>query len=320
MKFTNKNDIPLPLAVWLATDNYDYIDDEKYISATSLLKSTQQIILNSRTKREDRISDVYSQLASKMGSSIHDSIESSWLTNHKTALASLGYSEKIINRILVNPTEEELLSVKRPIPVWLETRSIKELEGYKIGGKFDIILNGEIYDIKTTSVYTYMTGRKDQDYIKQGSIYRWLNPEKLTGDQIHIQFIFTDWDSGGYKRNANYPKQRILNYSLNLLPIPVIEEWILNKVKEIDKYWDYPAEQLPKCSDEDLWKSPTVYKYFADPSNRTKSTKNFDNLMEANTHMYNKASGIVIPYQGEAKACKYCSGASLCAQLKELNG
>ena len=49
MKFTNKNNIPLSLAVWLVTDEYDYVDKPNYISATSLLKPTRQLVLSKRT-------------------------------------------------------------------------------------------------------------------------------------------------------------------------------------------------------------------------------------------------------------------------------
>ena len=48
MIITNNHGISLPLAVWLLHDDYDYVKDENYISATSLLKSTKQIILSKR--------------------------------------------------------------------------------------------------------------------------------------------------------------------------------------------------------------------------------------------------------------------------------
>ena len=42
-KYTNKDNISLPLAVWLMHDSYDYDKRENVISATSLLKPTRAL-------------------------------------------------------------------------------------------------------------------------------------------------------------------------------------------------------------------------------------------------------------------------------------
>jgi hypothetical protein len=49
--YKNESDIPIIMAVWLAHDEYDYVDDPNYISATTLLDSTRKIILSGRVQQ-----------------------------------------------------------------------------------------------------------------------------------------------------------------------------------------------------------------------------------------------------------------------------
>jgi hypothetical protein len=53
-KYTNNTGIGLSMAVYLATDNYDHNHDPRTISATTLIKSTKQIILGERVRIAER--------------------------------------------------------------------------------------------------------------------------------------------------------------------------------------------------------------------------------------------------------------------------
>ena len=105
-QFTNETGVSLDLAVWLLHDEYDYIDKDNYISVTSLMKPTRMIILGSRVSSGDRQIDVSDFIASALGKSIHDSIEKGMDDGSENKLKRLGYSENVIDRILVNPTHE----------------------------------------------------------------------------------------------------------------------------------------------------------------------------------------------------------------------
>ena len=70
MQITNNHEISLPMAVWLLHDEYDYIREENYISATSLLRSTKQIILSKRVPSEAREADVVDFLAARFGHAV----------------------------------------------------------------------------------------------------------------------------------------------------------------------------------------------------------------------------------------------------------
>ena len=147
--YTNNTNIPLSMAVWLATDSYDYSDDPNQISATSLLKPIRAIVLARQNKELDKVAEISGLVASKMGTAIHDSIEASWLSDKlQDTLKALGQSDKVIKRIKVNPLPEEL--EEDTIPVYMEQRVSKDLLGFKISGKYDFVINGRLEDYKTT--------------------------------------------------------------------------------------------------------------------------------------------------------------------------
>lgn len=319
MRLTNIHGISLPLAVWLLTDDYDYINEENYVSATSLLKSTRQLVLSRRVIKEDREVDLSDFLASRMGSAIHDSQEKAWKVNGKRAMQLMGYPAAVYENIAINPTQEQLDANKDIIPIWIEQRSFREIlvgnTTYKIGGKFDQVIDGRLFDTKTTSVYTYLFGGKDDDYAYQGGIYRWLNPELITNDHIFIQFVFTDWQRARSVGDDNYPKTKTLEYPVEMPSIEVTEAFIKAKLQELIRYQDAPDEQIPYCTDKELWKSENTYKYFSDPTNK-RATKNFESdRAAAYAFMASKGGkGVVKEIAGEVKACGYCPAFSVCKQ------
>lgn len=323
MKVTNTSDISLAMAVWLLHDEYDYVNDKaNYISVTSLLKSTKQAVLAGRIPYEERAVDVQDFIARSYGHAIHDSIERAW-TSHEgrsRALKLLGYPQSVINRVLVNPTPEQLAAIPDPIPVYLEQRAFKEVTvngvTFTIGGKFDMIADGIITDHKSTSAFAWMAGTRDDDHQKQVSSYRWLNPDKVLEDHADINYIFTDWSRAQARASTKYPQKRVERKKLELMSMADTEAWITSRVAEIYACWNLPEEKIPACTDKELWRSDPVYKFYAD-ANKTsgRSTKNFDNKAEAMQFQSSKGGGgIVITVPGEAKACSYCAAFDVCKQ------
>ena len=311
-QYLNTSQVPLSLAVFLASDSYDH--EENVISATTLLKPIRQVILSSRIAKEDQSVDLIQMLPSRMGSAIHDAIETSWTTNYDRAMAALGYPKKIIERVIINPNQEEELP-DWAIPIYLEQRAYKQVGKYRVSGKFDFVGEGFLEDFKTTSAYTYIRGSKDEDFILQGSIYRWLNPKIITRDQMAIQFIFTDWSKAKAMADPKYPKQRTVRKVFDLKSVSETDRYVHQRLHLIDQYWDTPEHSLPQCSDAELWRSDPVFKYYKNPDKLSRSTKNFDSRQEAYIRLAEDGGkGTVIERPGEVTACKYCSGFSLCSQ------
>lgn len=316
-RYSNVSEVPLSLAVFLATDTYDHNPDPFTISATELIKPLRQIILGSRVPPEENVADLTQMVSSRMGSAIHDGIERSWKTNHKQALQLLGYPDRVVQRVKVNPDPEELTD--DVIPVYLEQRATKQIGRWTISGKFDFVGDGQVEDFKSTSVYTYLMGTNDERYVWQGSIYRWLNPAIITKSQMAIRFLFTDWQASKAKVDPNYPPYRFHSKVFDLKSIPETEAFIRQKLQLIDQYWDAPEDQIPYCNDTDLWRSEPVWKYYKNPQKMNRSTKNFTSKQEAYIRLSQDGNvGVVIEQPGQVTACKYCKAFSVCSQKDAL--
>jgi len=316
-QYTNVSAVPLSLAVFLATDSYDHNADTSTISATALIKPLRQIVLGGRVSSQDAAVDLIQMVPSRMGSAIHDCIEQAWKTNYKGALKTLGYPDKVIERVAINPKPEELQD--GTIPIYLEQRASRQVGRYTISGKYDFIGDGRVEDFKTTSTYTAIHGTNDDKYILQGSIYRWLNPSLITKDEMAIQFIFTDWSKAKAMQDPKYPQQRIQQKILPLKSINETDVFIKNKLAQIDKYWETPESEIPLCSDEDLWRSEPVFKYYKNPAKTVRSTKNFTNKQDAYIQLAQDGNvGIVKEVPGQVTACKYCQAFSICSQKDAL--
>lgn len=323
MKYTNEENYTLSIAAWLGADSYDHQPvSGPYISATGLLKPIKIQVLSQRNQvqraknKEEEIKDLSSLVPSRLGTAVHSDIEKVWKTRYRESLLSLNYSKKIVERIKVNPKPEEL--TKDTIPVYMEQRAFKKVDGVTIGGMYDFIGNGVLEDFKTMGVYGYMKGDKDEEQRMQGSIYRWLNPKIITADYMLIQQIFTDWSKLGAMTQKNYPQNRIIAKKLKLLSIEEVDMWIRKKLKEIKQYAKTPEKKLPRCTQKDLWQDNPKYKYYKNPANTKRSTKNFDDYTEAhNRFLKDNQVGVITEVVGKVKRCNYCPGYELCTQKDE---
>lgn len=317
-RYTNSSGLPLSIAVWLATDFYDHNDDPWTISVTSLMKSVRQVILASRIPPGEVLPDVMGLTQSRFGTAVHNGIEQAWLTNYQTALRDLGYPAKVIQRVRINPAPGSL--EPGDIPVYFEQRASKQVGHWTVTGKFDFVFDGALEDVKTTGVYSWIAGTKDEDYSLQGSLYHWLNPELVTQDEMKINFLFTDWKQRELKQNPNnYPPQRIVAKRFPLKPANEVQRFVEQKLELFEFYRDTPEAELPECTDEELWRSAPQWKYYKDPSKTTRSTKNFDNEHDAQLRFIEDGGvGLIKRVAGQAKACLYCPAFTLCSQKDRL--
>ena len=310
----NPTGISLAMAVWLVNDDYDYNSNPMYVSVTTLMKPMKQIILAARAKQK-RVRILSDMIPSAIGNALHTAVESAWVNNYKRNLAKLGYPQAVIDRILVNPTDEQVAATKDAIPVYLEQRKVVKVGNWFVGGKFDLVAEGIVQDTKSTTAFTWVYGGKDEDYKMQGSLYKWLNPDKITEDYIRINFIFTDWSKQSATSNPKYPPERVMHKDIPLMEVSETDAWVKNKLQIIENFWDKKEEEMPECSDEELWRSAPVFKYYKDATKvGGRSTRNFDNLAEANQLKNSNGAGVVITVPGVPKRCGYCDAFDICTQ------
>lgn len=300
------SDIPLPLAVWLMHNEYDYVlDNPNYYSATELLKPTRSLVLGRQLPEPNEV-DIAALIAPKFGTAIHDSIEKAWKSdNLADTLKKLNIPK----------------SVK--LDVHIEERAFKNVDEFTVGGKFDMVLNGVLHDFKTTSVYAYLTDSKDEDYKLQGSIYRWLNPDLITEDFININFIFTDWNKKESLIKSDYPKNKVASKCIQLMSIPQTDTWVRRKLKEIKENMHSISNQdrIIECTEKELWMTPPVFKYYASGDTSGRSTKNFSDANDAYKYKASKGSkGTIVMVPGEPKRCNYCPAINICLQYRRMTG
>jgi len=318
MKYTNVTNISLPIAVWLAVDNYDGPtgQEDKTISVTTLMKSIKQLILSKRVPPTEATVDISNLLAARLGTALHSSVEHAWVKGHLQGLTSLDIPKNIRTRIKINPEPSELS--EGDIPIWLELRTQKQINGWTVSGSADFIFDGACHDFKSTNTFTYTSNSKNEDYILQMSMYKWLNPTKIIHPIGYIEFLFKDWNSNKALSDPNYPQATVTQKGFKLIEPPDMEMWITNKLAQIDNLIDAPEQDLPDCNQKELWMDDPQYKYFSNPDAK-RATKNFKGDMFAAQQMLNtKGKGIIKTVYGKAKACHWCSAKSVCQQYIQL--
>lgn len=317
-EYTNKHNVSLALAVFLMYDSYDHDSRPNSISATGIMRPIRQLVLTQQNKNLPKKVDISDLVASRMGTAIHDGCQQAW-ENHDNvaqALKVLGASDTAIEKLVINPQSE---IGEGQLPVYVEQRHERELGDYIITGKFDLVLDGTLNDYKSTSTWTYIYDSNSNDYTQQGSIYKWLVPHTIKSDYININYIFTDWSAVKAKQDAKYPQQRVVTKKYPLWSIEETEGWLKQRLEVLTSKLDSPQELLPECSDEELWASETVYKYYKNPNNTTRATKNFNTMDEALVRKANDGDvGTVKVVPGEVKRCRYCPVVDICTQAESM--
>ena len=316
-RFANVSEVPLALAVFLASDYYDYSDDPTEISATTLLKPLRQIILATRVPPGDGLVNLADMMNNRMGAAIHDGIEKAWVTNYAKAMQAIGLPQRVIDRVRINPKPEEL--TEDILPIYLEQRLKRKIGKWTVTGKFDFVGEGKVQDFKSTSTFTYKKQVNADKYTQQGSIYRWLDPKLITQDEMDIHYIFTDWKPAMAKTDPAYPPKRFHKQSFPLMSLQETENFIRRKIELIEQYWDAPENDIPPCDDDELWRSEPIFKYYKNPAKTARSTKNFDTRAEAMIRLAEDGNvGIVKEVPGQVTACKYCPAFAACSQKDQL--
>lgn len=313
---TNYSNVPLPLAIWLATDNYEHDPRPNAVSATGLMKPIKSIVLSSAIAQEQTSQDVIDLVPSRMGTAIHDAIEKAWLSpGLADTFAKLGYPKKVVDKIRINPSRDNIDESK--INIWMEQRTSRELDGFTISGMFDLVYEYAVEDYKSTGTYNWISGSNDKKYVIQGSIYRWLNQDIIRSNYMKINFIFTDWSALKARADKEYPQRRVEVRRYELMSLAETEEYLRGRIAELKQYIGKKEVDLPDCTSEELWQSPTTWAYYKNPKVTTRATKVFkESFAEAEQHRINTGVGMIVTRPGQVKFCRYCNARPICKQAE----
>ena len=310
--FSNTSNIHLAFLPWLLDDQYQHNDDPMHYSATEFNKSIREAVLSKRVP-DNTTTDVASLVASRIGTAIHNALEASWKTPELVdkALEFMGYPKRIREGIVINP--------EGPIetgqyPVYLERRTSKQLGKWTISGMYDLVLMGTLIDYKSTSAFQVRKLSSRDAYIRQGSIYRWLDPKVITDDVMGIGFVVKDW-SQGQVSTPDYPQVATPFVQLPLKSEAEIEQEMLTHLETLERLADAPDNELPYCTAEQMWQDAPVYKYYANPEKLGRSTKNFTSYVDAAAHCSAAGKGVVIEVESPRGYCNsYCKARDICGQ------
>lgn len=334
-KYANRSNLGLTLALWLSHDLYDHNPEDapddgcEIISVTTLLKPTKALILGHRIPQDEQEVDLADLVASRLGQATHSGIENAFLVgNLEKRLISIGVPANVAAKVVVNPDPEVVQANPHLIPVYLEKRAYRKIEtssGRKvwISGKFDQVIAGRPEDNKITTTYKYskLDDTEKSDYGIQMSLYRWLNPDIITSDVGQINFVFKDWKRGEVGRMPNYPDEQVKEAAIQLMDEQTAEAFVRQKLDDIERNARAPSQaDMTRCTDEELWRTDPVHKYYANPEVAKKggrATKNFPSYAAAMEHRNKQNKGEVVTIPGRVRRCGYCDAAPACEQRRE---
>ena len=321
--FKNDSNIPLSVAVFLAAQTYDFKPNSRSLSATDFNRSIRQVILRNRMNvaeaNDNEPKDIASLVKSKNGTAIHDAIDKTWLDPElrDAGLRNLGYPKSIRKRIVVNPDPKTLTSDQ--IPVYMEIRNSIKLGDWTVSGKFDFVAEGALTDFKSTSTFTYIKKTNDEKYRTQGSIYKVIHKDIISADHLTIMFWFTDWKEAMSKSDPKYPQAAVMPYKIELMTEGETLAYMQAFIRKLEANENTPEPDLPDCTNDELWRDPPTYKYYKNPMNKTRSTKNFDDFAEARKYFAEQGFvGELVTVEGKARYCNYCEASANCTQFKLL--
>jgi len=240
----NKYNLSKYNEAFLKYDDYD--KDENYISATTLLKPTREILISRRWSGLEYY-DVSDRIAIKIGTGLHNLREN---TPYDNALMREERMFCSLNHLGV--TKFGLSGKPDLIDFDYNQPQIESNKGLVV-----------IEDLKVSSIYKLKYGDFN-DYILQLSILKYLalrdenfknilEENNIAQEEVSfseygiITFLAKDWSN----RDRTVSPIAIKEIPLKLLGDKEIEQRIERKCIELQKYWDIESqEDFPTCSEK----------------------------------------------------------------------
>lgn len=283
---TNKHGLPEEIYRALCSNRYSGDDDGKKTdySATTLIAPTQQTVLKRRYP-DANSEDAINRLWSMFGSIAH------------TLLEEHGSDDAIT-----------------------ENRFYATVLGRTISGQVDHYKDGVITDYKTTSSFKISKGSYDE-WEKQLNMYAFLaRTNGFIVRNLQIIAIVRDWNERDISK-PNYPQIPLVIIPITLWDKDDAEMFILDKVNELIEAEDKKDFNLPMCTNDEMWATPTVWAVMKE--GRKTAVKLFDTKEEAEEHagsMSDEAGNSIYIQErkGERRRCaRYCNVSSVCYQYQD---
>ena len=292
MKYTNKLNLPESIARAVQNDTYSAGDSD--ISVTTLIGPARKRQLEIK-HRDEMVTDVADRVWSLYGQIVHSILERADLTD-----------DEII-------TERRLFITRH---------------GWRLSGQFDrLVLRHEtkgtvLQDYKFTSTFTVADGVKPE-HEAQANLYRLMMKEHgYNVEALEIVAILRDWSKARAMRDSGYPQHPVAVLAVDVWSDEKTEQYITDRLTVHGE----AQTDLPECTVEERWASPTVWKVKKD-GNKTAakghayhaSQEDADAGAEQLTEETGKPHSVE-KVAGESKRCAlYCEASAFCEQFHKLN-
>lgn len=260
---------PAPFARAIANDTYDPgISD---FTVTQLLSPPQRTWLAMQPDAV-KIESGYAKTMSVFGSGVHNVLEHN-----------------------VDKSQGE----------FAEVRFYYDFLGYKIGGKIDLYVPGEVHDWKVTSMVQDEAKPEHRDQAQMNGLLLTLNGHKV--NVVVVNYMDRSWSYMQSIVNPAYPNSAFTAFVFDFDPV-YAEKRFLQTIKDHE---DAKNGKPRPCTDDERWKKGNRYALKKPGAKR--ASRVYDTLKEAEE---NQSAGQFIEVRaGESTYCKYfCGYSHICPQ------
>lgn len=287
MKYTNKDFLPKQIInACMEDDGHNPVDNVYHV--TELIKPCKASVLERRHWDEIEI----------------DASDCVWLVFGKA-----------VHEVLQYGNMSHFMQAEKYIE-----REIGDEYGTKIVGRMDLYDPRwkTVVDWKTATVTKVLKGDYSE-YRRQGLEYAWiLKAYGKTVSKLKFTMFLKDW-SKGQKRLATiqgrpYPESAIhvWEYTITDSDMEEIDQWIRDRVATIKRYETMVDNDIPICSEEERWASPTLYAVMK--QGRKSAVKICSTAEEAQALIGTDAEHLYLEVRpGVSRRCEdYCPAAQFC--------
>jgi len=283
MKYTNQAGLPAPLVAAITYSDYD---GESYDITASGLVTPPRIRQLMKRHSKEITEDVSDRIWALIGSVGHAILERAPADN-----------------------------------VFREERLVAEMQGWRIGGKVDLLrMEGEQYgidDYKLTSIWA--TKDEKPEWTFQLNVYAWLARQHgFNITQLRIVNILRDWSKPRAAREKDYPQVGVVIREVPLWPADICER---NLAAALTLHQQAQAiksdDDLPLCSEQERWTKPPVFA--VKKKGRQRAIKLFTDATEAAASMVGAKDLYIEERPGvDVRCVSYCPCKPFCSYGRSL--
>ena len=257
--------IPEPIMRWLYGDSHR--SEEGGVSCTQLISPLRALVLLRQNNGGTRSLNSRAILA--LGTAVHEGIERT-MTDEEAV-------EKGIRR---------------------EVYMVLDVDGNTLSGTFDLLVDGQLWDIKTTSVYKFK--EPPLEWEQQLNIYAYML-FKTTGEKVKSLYIWAfakDFRQAKAMYQADYPKEAFRTIPIKMWDFQETERFIKQRIAKMRAVMSGDAP-LPECTREELWVDDKPYAVMR--KGQGKAVKLFANKDDADAHavLLNSQPWVILAKDGK---------------------